>query len=66
MDCAISSITRAPSWVTLMHVTSSVTPWMPRKVGAVLAHQGVGHRAQGLLTLNNLQGVARINVKPKK
>ena len=38
---------------------------MPRTVGVVLAHQGVGHLIEGLLTLYNLMGDAGINVKQK-
>ena len=38
---------------------------MPRTVGVVLAHKGVGHLTEGLLTLDNLMGDAGINVKPK-
>ena len=34
---------------------------MPRTVGVVLAHQGVGHLTEGLLTIYNLMGDAGIN-----
>ena len=38
---------------------------MLRTVGVVLAHYGVGHRAQGLLSLRNLMGDAGINDESK-
>ena len=42
---------------------TKVGAWMARAVGVVLAHQAVGHLTEGLLTLHNLMGVARENVK---
>ena len=36
---------------------------MPRTVGVVLAHQGVGHLTEGLLTLHNLMGDAGKNLE---
>ena len=39
---------------------------MPRTVVVVLAHQGVGHLTDVLLTLHNLMGAAGIYVKQKK
>ena len=41
-------------------------PWMSRTVGVVLAHQGVGHLTEGLLTLHNLMGHAGINDELKR
>ena len=46
--------------------TTKVGAWMPRTVGVVLAHKGVGHRAQGLLTLHNRMGDAGINDESKQ
>ena len=40
---------------------TKVGPWMPGTGGVVLAHQGVGHLTEGLLTLHNLLGDAGIN-----
>ena len=37
---------------------TKVGAWMPRTVGEVLAHQGVGHLTEGLLTVHNLMGDA--------
>ena len=44
---------------------TKVGVWMPRTVGVVLAHYGVGHLTECLLTLCNLMGDAGINVKQK-
>ena len=38
---------------------------MPRTVGVVLAHWGVGHLTEGLMTLHNLMGDAGINDEAK-
>jgi len=45
---------------------TKVGAWMPRTVVVVLAHQGVGHLTDVLLTLHNLMGDAGIYVKQNK
>ena len=45
---------------------TKVGAWMPRGVGVVLAHYGVGHLTEGLLTLHNLTGDAGINDKAQE
>ena len=44
---------------------TKVGAWIPRMVGVVLAHQGVGHLTNSLLTLHNLMGDAGINDESK-
>ena len=39
---------------------------MPRTVGVVLAHLGVGHLTEDLLTLHNLMGDAGIKMNKKR
>ena len=41
-------------------------PWISRTGGVVLAHQGVGHLTESLLTLHDLMGDAGINDESKK
>ena len=43
-----------------------VSAWMPRTVGVLLAHQGVGHLTEGFLTLHNLMGDAGKNKLQKR
>ena len=45
---------------------TKVGAWMPRMVGVVLAHSGVGQLTEGLLTLPNLMGDAGINDEATK
>ena len=45
---------------------TKVGAWMPRTVGVVLMHYGVGHLTKALLTLHNLMGDAGINDEAKK
>ena len=44
-----------PWWSGLYHGLrrTKELPWMPMTVGVVVAHLGVGHLTEGLLTLHN-------------